>query len=65
MSGFNASAWALTHKPFICFMMALMVLAGVYSYQQLGRDEDPPFTIKTMIVRAYWPGATAETRLGK
>jgi multidrug efflux pump subunit AcrB len=60
MSGFNASAWALEHKSFVGFLMAMMVFAGILSYGQLGRDEDPPFTIKTMIVRAYWPGATAE-----
>jgi multidrug efflux pump subunit AcrB len=60
MSGFNASAWALEHKSFVGFLMAMMVFAGILSYRQLGRDEDPPFTIKTMVVRAYWPGATAE-----
>jgi multidrug efflux pump subunit AcrB len=60
MSGFNASAWALEHKSFVGFLMAMMVFAGFLSYGQLGRDEDPPFTIKTMVVRAYWPGATAE-----
>ena len=60
MNGFNASAWALEHKSFVGFLMAMMVFAGILSYRQLGRDEDPPFTIKTMIVRAYWPGATAE-----
>jgi multidrug efflux pump subunit AcrB len=60
MSGFNASAWALTHKSFVGFMMAIALAAGLTAYQELGRDEDPPFTIKTMIVKANWPGATAE-----
>jgi len=60
MSPFNASAWALEHKSFVGFLMALFALAGLLSYQQLGRDEDPPFTIKVMVVRALWPGATAE-----
>ena len=59
-SGFNASAWALTHKPFVGFMMVILLLAGVISYESLGRDEDPPFTIKVMVVRAIWPGADAE-----
>ena len=59
-TGFNASAWALTHKPFVGFLMAIFLLAGVLSYQNLGRDEDPPFTIKVMIVRAMWPGADAD-----
>jgi multidrug efflux pump len=33
---------------------------GMASYFQLGQDEDPPFTFRAMVVRAYWPGATAE-----
>jgi multidrug efflux pump subunit AcrB len=60
MTGFNASAWALTHKSFIGFLMAMSLLAGFLAYRELGRDEDPPFTIKVMIVRAFWPGATAD-----
>lgn len=56
---FNLSAWALRHKPFIGFMMIVMLLAGLRAYNNLGRDEDPPFTIKTMVVRAFWPGADA------
>jgi multidrug efflux pump subunit AcrB len=57
--GFNLSAWALTHKPLIGFLMVIALLAGVRAYNGLGRDEDPPFTIKTMVVRAFWPGADA------
>src|SRR5262249_61895695 len=34
-------------------------VAGIYSYLNLGRAEDPSFTIKTMIVHVGWPGATA------
>jgi multidrug efflux pump subunit AcrB len=56
---FNLSAWALNHKPFIGFMMIVMLLAGLRAYNSLGRDEDPPFTIKVMVVRAFWPGADA------
>src|SRR6185295_4131119 len=41
-------------------MMVVALLAGFRAYNDLGRDEDPPFTVKTMIVRALWPGANAE-----
>ncbi len=58
--GFNLSAWALEHKPLIGFLMVIALFAGLRAYQSLGRDEDPPFTIKTMLVRAMWPGADAE-----
>ena len=39
--------------------MLMLTLAGVFAYFSLGRAEDPPFTIKQMVVSAAWPGATA------
>jgi len=60
MKGFNLSEWAINHRPFVWFLMILFVAAGVLSYKQLGREEDPSFSIKTMIVRTYWPGATID-----
>ncbi len=36
------------------------MLAGALSYTRLGREEDPSFTIKAMVVQANWPGATVE-----
>ena len=59
MSGLNLSAWALRHQPLVAYLMAVLALAGLLSYLGLGRAEDPEFTIKTMIVSAEWPGATA------
>ncbi|MCP9626201.1 efflux RND transporter permease subunit [Rhodopseudomonas palustris] len=41
------------------FMIAFMA-AGLFSYLELGREEDPAFTIKTMVIQAKWPGASAE-----
>ncbi|NIY80997.1 efflux RND transporter permease subunit [Celeribacter sp. HF31] len=60
MKGFNLSDWALGHRSFIWFMMLVAVVAGALSYMRLGREEDPSFTIRTMIVSASLPGATAE-----
>ena len=40
-------------------MVVLMVL-GFAAYFQLGQDEDPPFTFRLMVVRTFWPGATAQ-----
>jgi multidrug efflux pump len=56
---FNLSRWALEHRALTVFFMVALSLAGVLSYFSLGRAEDPPFTIKQMIVSAVWPGATA------
>ncbi|MPZ58027.1 MAG: AcrB/AcrD/AcrF family protein [Rhizobiales bacterium] len=59
MQRFNLSAWAITHRPLILFMILLLSAAGAYSYLNLGRAEDPSFTIKIMVVNVAWPGATA------
>ena len=57
---FNLSEWALGHRSFVWYLMLVFVIAGVLSYLNLGREEDPAFTIKTMIIQANWPGATVE-----
>ena len=54
----NLSDWALRHRALVWFFMVIILTAGVLSYTQLGRNEDPAFTIKTMVVQAGWPGAT-------
>src|SRR5215467_10914993 len=59
MSGFNLSQWAITHRALVLFMILVLGAAGAYSYLNLGRAEDPSFTIKNMIVSVAWPGATA------
>src|SRR5262245_5210352 len=59
MERFNLSQWAITHRPLVLFMIILLGAAGIYSYLNLGRAEDPNFTIKTMVVHVGWPGANA------
>ena len=63
MSSFNLSDWALRHRSFVLYLMLVSAVAGVYAYGKLGREEDPPFTIKTMVVRTLWPGATTTDTL--
>jgi multidrug efflux pump subunit AcrB len=63
MTEFNLSAWALKHRSLTVYLMIVAVAAGVYSFFQLGRNEDPAFVIKTMVVQAAWPGATIEDTL--
>ena len=62
---FNVSKWALEHRSFVLYLMIASVLLGVLSYVRLGRDEDPAFVIKTMVVRAAWPGATIDDTLNQ
>lgn len=58
MKSFNLSEWALSHRSFVWFLMVVAIVAGAMSYRKLGREEDPAFAIKTMVVQAVWPGAT-------
>jgi multidrug efflux pump subunit AcrB len=57
--GFNLSAWALRHQQLVIFLIGLATLFGVIGYTKLAQSEDPPFTFRTMVVKTYWPGATA------
>jgi len=59
MPRFNLSEWAITHRALVLFMIMVLGAAGAYSYANLGRAEDPSFTIKSMIINVAWPGATA------
>jgi multidrug efflux pump len=60
MSRMNLSAWALRHQQFILFAIVLLFIGGAYSYLHLGQEEDPGFTVRSMVVQTYWPGATVE-----
>jgi len=59
-SRFNLSAVALDNPSVVWFFMIVCMIAGVLSYISLGREEDPEFTIKTMVIAAQWPGASVE-----
>ena len=63
MTRLNLSAWAIAHRSMIYYLMLVLVVIGIASYTRLGRNEDPTFTIKTMVVQAQWPGATLEDTL--
>lgn len=58
MNGFNLSAFAVREKALTLFLIVAVAAAGLVAFLQLGRAEDPSFTIKVMTVTAVWPGAT-------
>ncbi|GAB1716907.1 MAG: acriflavin resistance protein [Nitrobacter sp.] len=60
MKRFNLSAWAVSHPALILFLIVALGVAGFFSYEKLGRAEDPSFTVKVVNVSVMWPGATAE-----
>ena len=59
-SKFNLSKWALDHSALTRYLLLVLTVLGIAAYYQLGQDEDPPFTFRAMVVRTYWPGATAQ-----
>ncbi|MBL3701637.1 AcrB/AcrD/AcrF family protein [Sulfitobacter sp. BDSS02] len=65
MSGFNLSDWALKHRSFVWFLMIVSLVAGAMAYVQIGREEDPNFAIKTMVVSAALPGASVVETLNQ
>lgn len=60
MSGLNLSALAVRERSVTLFLIILISLAGIIAFFELGRAEDPAFTIKSMTVITAWPGATAQ-----
>jgi len=62
MSGgrFNLSALAVRERSITLFLIFLIAIAGTLSFFELGRAEDPPFTVKQLTVITAWPGATAQ-----
>ncbi|SCK16163.1 efflux RND transporter permease subunit [Vogesella sp. LIG4] len=60
MKKLNLSEWALRNSSLVRYLMIVLMLAGLFSYTQLGQKEDPEFTFKAMMVRVLWPGASAQ-----
>lgn len=65
MNRFNLSDWALNHRSFVWFLMIVASVFGLMSYFQLGREEDPSFAIKTVVISASLPGATVEETMSQ
>ena len=59
MDRFNLSTWALRHRAFVGFVMALLFLCGGWAYWVIPQREDPDFSFRVMVIRTLYPGATA------
>ena len=60
---FNLAELAINHRSLVTFAIIVIILAGMWSYARVGRGEDPPFTVKDMVVQARGPGATISDTL--
>ncbi|WP_372617383.1 efflux RND transporter permease subunit [Falsiroseomonas sp.] len=63
MIGPNLSEWSIRRPQLVFYFMLVAIIAGALVFMRLGRNEDPAFTFRTMVVSAAWPGATIEETL--
>ena len=54
----KSQLFALQKRTLMIVFTILLVAAGVIAYENLGRLEDPTFTIKTTVVATGYPGAS-------
>ncbi len=57
---FNLSDWTLHHRTLVGYFLLVVALLGIFAWGKLSQAEDPPFTFKLMVVRTFWPGASAQ-----
>jgi multidrug efflux pump subunit AcrB len=57
---FNLSALAVRERSITLFLILLTSIAGLIAFFNLGRAEDPAFTVKVMTIITAWPGATPQ-----
>lgn len=62
---FNLSLWAISHRELVWYLMGMLIIVGSLSYTRLGRNEDPVFSIKTMLIHTKWPGATIDETINQ
>jgi multidrug efflux pump subunit AcrB len=54
------TAFMVERKVVVYFLTVLLMVGGVATFFQLGRLEDPDFTVKTAVVVTEYPGADPE-----
>ena len=55
----NLGVASIQNNRVVFFCMFLVVVGGIWSYQNIGRLEDPEFTIKEALIITPYPGANA------
>ena len=56
----NLTEVSLNNRALVWYFIVVTAIGGIFSYFQLGRMEEPAFTIRQMVVSAVWAGASAE-----
>ena len=55
----NLSNWAFQNKKLIYFLIAVLVLGGIWSAYDMSKLEDPEIKVKTALIATTYPGASA------
>jgi len=55
----NIAEYSIQKRTITLVLTFLAVFGGLQSYQNLGRLEDPEFTIKDAVITTHYPGASA------
>ena len=56
----NLTQSAIENNRITAVALLIILIAGFSSYQNLPRNEDPGFIIRTALVMTYFPGASPE-----
>jgi multidrug efflux pump subunit AcrB len=56
----NPGVLSIRHSRVVFAAMLIVLVGGIVAYKQMGRLEDPEFTIKEALIVTPYPGASAE-----
>ena len=56
----DITRYSLSHTRVTWFLLAVMLLGGLYAFLHLGKKEDAPFVIKSAVLMTRYPGASPE-----
>ncbi|MFI3331081.1 MAG: efflux RND transporter permease subunit [Rikenellaceae bacterium] len=54
----NITNLSFSNKQLVYFLLAIMLLGGVWCFDRIGKTEDAPFVIKSTVLVTSYPGAT-------
>lgn len=56
----NLTEYSLLRPRVVWFVLAVMLIGGVYAFTRLGKKEDAPFVIKSAVLMTHYDGASPE-----
>lgn len=56
----NIAEYAIKKRTVTLILTLFVIIGGLFSYENMGRLEDPEFTIKEAVIITYYPGASAK-----